>query len=583
MVFAEQSSLHCLFHPSFISFASRQKSWDFSKHFEGVGPVSLEGQSIERKSLRLITGRAVDWHELAKDCVAFANAQGGRLFIGIENGDQEPPSGQSVSAELTEKVRRRIGELTVNVPAAVQHHVSDRSRGDYLEVTVSRSHAPASTTDGRYYLRVSDESKPLMGEEVQRLLNERNAQPWETLTTLGVPRDHLDPTKLSAFVAGVRASGRVKASVKEKSETELLDHYYLSIGHQLTNLGILCVGRREDRVRLGTAPVIQFIKYDEDGSKVNKIPWDDHSLSPMELVQAVWQDVPDFRESYELPEGLFRQHIPVYDQRVIRELLVNALVHRPYTQRGDIYLNLYPDRLQVVNPGLLPLGVTPRNILHQSVRRNNELARVFHDLNLMEREGSGFDLLYEVLTSQGRPLPEVHEGPDRVEVTIPRRVIKPEVIDFLAKADETFQLKQRERITLGILVQYEALTARQLGEMLELPDAESVSGWIGRLQEWKIVRQAGRTKGTRYFVDSAILSKLEFPGQTTLARIESHRLRALILEDLQRYPVAAFGEIHERIGREIPDHQVRRQLKSLVEDGMVKYEGERRWRRYRLI
>jgi ATP-dependent DNA helicase RecG len=127
------------------------------------------------------------------------------------------------------------------------------------------------------------------------------------------------------------------------------------------------------------------------------------------------------------------------------------------------------------------------------------------------------------------------------------------------------------------------LTARQLAELLELPDAESVAGWIGRLQEWKIVRQAGRTKGTRYFVDSAILSKLEFPGQTTLARIESHRLRALILEDLQRYPVAAFGEIHERIGPEIPDHQVRRQLKSLVEDGMIKYEGERRWRRYRLI
>jgi ATP-dependent DNA helicase RecG len=415
--------------------------------------LSLEGQSIERKSLRVITGKAADWHELAKDCVAFANAQGGRLLIGIENGEQEPPSGQSVSAELTEKVRRRIGELTVNVPAAVQHRVSDKSGGDYLEVTVSRSHAPASTTDGRYYLRVSDESKPLMGEEVQRLLNERNAQPWETLTTLGVARDHFDPTKLSAFAAGVRASSRVKASVKEKSENELLDHYYMSIGRHLTNLGILCVGRREDRVRLGTAPVIQFIKYDDDGSKVNKIPWDDHSLSPMELVQAVWQDVPDFRESYELPEGLFRQHIPVYDQRVVRELLVNALVHRPYTQRGDIYLNLYPDRLQVVNPGLLPLGVTPRNILHQSVRRNNELARVFHDLNLMEREGSGFDLLYEVLTSQGRPLPVVHEGPDRVEVTIPRRVIKPEVIDFLAKADETFQLKQRERITLGILVQ----------------------------------------------------------------------------------------------------------------------------------
>ncbi len=545
--------------------------------------MSLEGQSTDRKSIRMITDKAPRWDELAKVCVAFANAQGGRLLIGIEDGEVAAPPGQSITEELAERVRRRIAELTVNVSVAVQRRLSVATNGEYLEVMVSRSHAPASTTDGRYYLRVSDESKPLVGDEIQRLLNERNAQPWETLTTLGVLRNHFDPAKLSVFTAGIRASSRVKASVKEKDDAELLNHYYLTIGPHLTNLGIFCVGRREDRARLGTSPVVQFIKYDEAGRKVSKIAWDDHSLTPMELVEAVWQDIPDFRETYEIPEGLFRQHMPIYDQRVVRELLVNALVHRPYTQRGDIYLNLYPDRLQVVNPGRLPLGVTPRNILHQSVRRNNELARVFHDLNLMEREGSGYDLLYEVLTSQGRPLPEVREGPDRVEVTIPRRVMKPEVIDFLAKADQTFSLTQRERIALGILVQYEALTARQLAEVLELPDAVAVAGWLERLLNWKILRQAGRTKGTRYFVDPAIVNKLEFPGQTTLARIEYHRLRALIQEDLERHPGAAFGEIHERIGQEIPDHQVRRQLKVLAGKGKIRFEGERRWRRYWLI
>jgi ATP-dependent DNA helicase RecG len=545
--------------------------------------MSLEGQEIDRKSLRAVMGSTADWDEIAKDCVAFANAQGGCLLIGIEDGEHSAAPDQHISDDLVGKVRRRIGELTVNVTVAVQIQVSGETCGEYLEVTVARSHAAASTTDGRYYLRVSDESKPLVGEDIQRLLNERNAQPWETLTTLGVSRDRFDPDKRSAFISGIRASNRVKDSVKEKSDEELLDHYYLIIDSHLTNLGILCAGQRQDRARLGTAPVIQFIKYDEDGRKVNKISWDDHSLSPLELVEAVWRDVPDFRESYELPEGLFRQQIPVFDPRVIRELLVNALVHRPYTQRGDIYLNLYPDKLQVVNPGLLPLGVTPRNILHQSVRRNNELARIFHDLNLMEREGSGFDLLYEVLTSQGRPLPGVHEGTDRVEVTIPRRVIKPEVIDFLAKADQTFQLSQRERIALGILVQYDALTARQLADLLELSDAVAVSGWLGRLLDWKIVSQTGRTKGTRYFVDPDVLRKLEFPTQTSLARIEPHRLLALVQEDLQRHPGAAFGEIHQRIGQEIPDHQVRRQLKALVADGRARYEGEKRWRRYWLV
>ena len=223
----------------------------------------------------------------------------------------------------------------------------------------------------------------------------------------------------------------------------------------------------------------------------------------MELVETVWRDIPDFRERYELPNGLFRQQLPLYDEMVVRELLVNALVHRPYTQRGDIFLNLHPDRLEVVNPGLLPLGVTPRNILHTSVRRNEQLARVFHDLKLMEREGSGFDRIYEVLLSQGRPVPELREGPDRVEVTVTRRVIRPEVIDFITRADELFQLRQRERITLGLLAQHDSLSARELTMALALPGVEAIGPWMGRLQTLKIVRQVGRPRARAISLNQA--------------------------------------------------------------------------------
>lgn len=542
--------------------------------------MSLEGQSLDYKSLLVVTGKTADWGELAKDCVAFANAQGGRLLIGIEDGETEPPATQLIPAGLLEQIQRRISEITVNIVLAVQTKKSPSTGGEYIEVIISRSAAPASTSDGRYFLRVADTSKPLVGEEVQRLLNERSAQPWETLTTLGISRRDVDSAKLKKFTDAIRASTRVKNSVKEKSDAELLDHYCLAIDSQLTNLGILCVGRAQDRARLGVAPVIQLIKFDADNHKVNKLSWDDHQLTPMELLEAVWQETPDFRETYELPEGLFRQQVPAYDARVIRELLVNALVHRPYSQRGDIYINLYPDRLQMVNPGLLPLGVTPRNILHQSVRRNSELARVFHDLGLMEREGSGFDLMYEVLTSQGRSVPLVVEGSDRVEVTVSRRLIKAEVIDFIARVDQTFHLSQRARITLGILVQSEGMTARQLADVLELPDTNTVIDWVQPLVDAGVVSQTGRTKGTRYFVDPAILRTTEFPTKTTLSRIESPRLQALILEDLKRHPGSAFGELHQRIGKEIPISQVRRQLQAMLDEARIKAEGENRWRRY---
>jgi ATP-dependent DNA helicase RecG len=541
--------------------------------------VSQEGQLLDQKSLRAVTGKTADWNEIAKDCIAFSNATGGRLLLGIEDGQDAPPVGQHIPADLPDTVRRKLAERTVNV-AVLPDVVTAPNGGQYIELRIPRALSVASTTDGRYFLRVADQSKPVTGEDVMRLASERSALPWETQTTLHISRADADATKRDKLLQALRASDRVKASVKEKSDDELLDHYQLAQGNDLTNLGVLCLGRQHHRAQLTTAPVIQFIKYDERGQKVNKLVWDDHTQSPMEMIEAVWLEVPDFRERYELPDGLYRQNVPAFDEIVVRELLVNALVHRPYTQRGDIFLNLHPDRLEVVNPGPLPLGVTPQNVLHTTVRRNEHLARLFHDLKLMEREGSGFDKIFEVLLSQGRPAPELIETHDRVQVTVRRRILKPEVIDFIAKADQTYQLTQRERIALGLLAQHDALTARELAAKLELPSVEELQPWLKRLLDWHLVQSAGRTQATRYFVDPGLLRSLKFSGETTLKRIEPHRLAALVLEDLQRYPESAISDIHRRIGGEIHPKQVKRALEDLIGRGAVRFEGNKRWRRY---
>lgn len=545
--------------------------------------MSLEGQLLDRKSLRAVTGKPADWQELAKDCVAFANAMGGRLLIGIENGEELPPPGQRIPAEMPDMLHRRVGELSVNVtmrPAVI----TASNGGEFIELTIARSSSGvASTSDGRFFLRIADASCPVLGDDVMRLASERSALPWETLTSMEVPRTQVDTAKLAALVAGLRVSDRVKPSVKEKRDVELLDHYQLARGEWLTNLGVLCVGLQGDRARLGSAPVIQFIKRDTQEQKVNKLSWDDHTLSPMELVDAVWRDVPDFREFFEVAEGLFRSQVPAFDERVIRELLINALVHRPYTQRGDIYLNLHPDRLEIVNPGPLPLGVTPGNVLHASVRRNEHLARLCHDLKLMEREDSGFDAMYDVLLSQGRPAPVVEEGADWVKVTLARTAPDRQVLAFIAKAGETYPLTQRERIALGILAGSDALSARELATRLELPHAEALRPWLDRLCEWNLVGQSGRTQATRYFVQPELLRSLAFPAVTTLKRIEDHRLRALVLEDLQRYPASSLGDIHARIGTEIPRRRLQSTLARLVADRLVGMEGERRWARYSVV
>ncbi|MGH8709806.1 MAG: ATP-binding protein [Burkholderiales bacterium] len=538
-----------------------------------------EGQTVEKKSLSIIAGGKADFDVIARECVGFANARGGHLHVGIEDEADQPPDAQRIDDSLLESLQKRIPQLTHNVIIAPTK-VTAANSGEYIDLVVSPTQHIACTSDGRYFLRVGDECRRVMPDDLMRLMNDKAAFVWETQVAQQAPRARFDTDKRRRFLEMIHASDRVSDFVKAKTDDEILAYYIFVKEDCLTNLGVLWVGVREDRATLSYAPAIQFIKYDETGRKVNKLTWDDYYLNPYELIEAVWRGVPDWRESYELPEGLFRKSVLHYDERVIRELLANALVHRPYTQRGDIFLNLHPDRLEVHNPGLLPIGVTARNILHASVARNQHLSQVFRDLKLMEREGSGYDMIYDVLLSNGKQIPEVIEGDDRVTVIIRKRIIKTEIVDFVAKADQTFQLTQRERVALGLIAQHESLTALNLSSLLALKNAEDVRHWTGRLQKLEIVKTKGRTKGTEYYVDPALLRRLDFKGATTLKGIEPHRLRELILSDLGVYLEASIAEINARIGEEIPPRKIRRELQKLVQEGLVRAEGEKKGRRY---
>ena len=130
--------------------------------------MSLEGQLLDQKSLRAVTGKTADWHELAKDCVAFANATGGRLLLGIEDDQHQPPADQRIPFDLPDTLRRKLAERTVNV-TVLPNICTAANGGQYIELTVPRSMAVASTTDGRYFLRVADHSKPVLGDDVMRL------------------------------------------------------------------------------------------------------------------------------------------------------------------------------------------------------------------------------------------------------------------------------------------------------------------------------------------------------------------------------------------------------------------------------
>lgn len=104
-------------------------------------------------------GKTADWGELV-NCVAFANATGGHLLIGIEDDHSIPPADQQIPVDLPDTLRRKLAERTVNV-MVLSNILTAANGGQYIDLSIPHATAVASTTDGRYFLRVADQSKPV--------------------------------------------------------------------------------------------------------------------------------------------------------------------------------------------------------------------------------------------------------------------------------------------------------------------------------------------------------------------------------------------------------------------------------------
>ena len=541
-----------------------------------------ECTTYDKKSIKMVMGKSADFAELAKDCVAFANAKGGYLHIGIEDGETLPPADQHINDTLPEKIVKRINELTINV-ALQASIVTEENGGQYINLRVLQSAATvASTTKGQFYYRDGDNSRPLLPDELTRLMTDKPAYCWETKVSLSINWKNADDIKLKKFVQDIQLSDRVSPFVKGKNEEELLAYYQMIDDKgMLTNLGVLWIGKPEQRARLMYSPIVQYIKYDAEENKVLKYTWDDYQFNPQELLEDIWNKVPDWKESNEVSDGLWRKNIPAYDEKVVRELLCNAIVHRPYTTRGDIFIKLYPDRMEVTNPGLLPLGVTTKNILQKTVKRNTHLAKVFYDLHLMEAEGSGYDLMYELQLSVGKQVPIVLEGDDFVEVTVSRRIISQEISRIYDYLSYNFKINQKGIIALGVILQKGTISATELAKELQLGNSDRLRSYLASLLDNKIILATGKGKGTRYKVNPKFVSEAKLQSKTSLKTLEPYALKALVKEDLRYHPESTLAEIGSRLP-DVNTKDLEVLVRMMAANGEIQPIGGRKFRKYAL-
>ncbi len=539
-----------------------------------------ENKNTDYKSLRIIQTGDKGYRDLAQAAVCFANAQGGKLVIGIEDIDKLPPQNQEIVVEDINKTLNRVRSLTFNVAISASEIFTHQNGGQYFEIHVLHSaKAIATTNDGKIYIRIGDQCHAARSEDLVRIATEKDAFQWELQVRNNAVTEI--PTKnIEWFAQQIRQSPRVKDSIKQQSDYEIAEHYNLLINQQLTNLGILWLGNAQQRSRLAYPLTVQYIVYNDLEEKVRKLDWHDYTLNPKELLYEIEKEAIELTYYHEFKDGLFkRKPIRFYDEKVIRELLINAFAHKSYTISGDIFIKVYSDRLEVTNPGGLLMGITRDNILHKTARRNPHLIKIFHDLNLMEGEGSGFDLLYEISSRQAKPFPIVDADYDSVTLIQQSKILDEDTVVLLDFVSNNYQLTQREFIALGIISRSQKIPTTQLYKELQLQEEERLRSYVGRLLEQGLIISRGFKKGTEYLINPQLIANAKINIKASLKVIESHRLKALIIEELRLRPKSSIEDINKQF-EEIERKDIQKSVYELTENEELEHSGGTKGRVY---
>ncbi len=546
----------------------------------------IENNKIEYKGLKKIIDshgkiKTDGFRDLAITCVAFANVQGGTIIIGIENEETEPPIDQKIPANLPNETITRLRALCFNVGIILNEVVDYNNSGQSFSITIQPTlKSVATTADGKIYIRIGDQSQPARSEDIVSLANQKDAFQWE-LQVRTVSLSDIPKTNIQWFINEIRNSDRVKNVIKEKHDVEIIEYYNLTEKDKLTNLGVLWLGTAAQRSRLVYPITVQYLVFDEQEKKIRKEDWQDYSLNPKDLLLEIEKQAIELTYYDEFPQGLFRNKIRHYDERLVRELLINAIAHKSYTISGDIFIKVYNDRIEITNPGGLPLGITSENILHKTHRRNPHLIRILHDLKLMEGEGTGYNLMYEISSRDSKAFPIPISDYDSTSVTQYSKILDEEAVlllDFIAK---NYQLSQREFIVLGIITRHKKILATQLTKELQLTDEERLRSYIMKLVDNAILISRGIKKGTEYLINPKLITNAKLNLKPSLKIIEPHRLKALIEEDLKMYPKSKIADIHKRLP-DIMVEDIRKSVYKMVKEGVLTVFGAKTNRTYSL-
>lgn len=372
--------------------------------------------------------------QLAKVIVSFANMNGGKIFLGVEDdGTVSGLQRDNVQAWLMDTVIGRY--VTPPIIPDFEEVTVNHGRIAVVAVPMGTAKPYAVKRDDRldYYLRLGNTCQRATREQLARLFASSGLVSVEKMPVHGSRMDDLDMRRLKEYFQHILDEDEIAnwqqtllyrdLLVQANGDTEACCSY---AGYALFAL--------QPRRRLPQAGIRLLVfpgtdmDYNASLDEVLDIPF--VGLGEQKRGRFIEQSLPDRVLSYLQPHiseerltGMTRRRHWDYPEEVIRELIVNAFAHRDWTRQNDIRLVVYSDRMEIESPGALPNGMTIEKIkAGQLMPRNTTMVRILRDYGLMDDRGMGIRRkVIPLLKEQNDSEPAFEAAEDYFKVTLWKR------------------------------------------------------------------------------------------------------------------------------------------------------------------
>lgn len=428
--------------------------------------------------------------DIGETLVAFANADGGELLVGVEDDGTITgvPHSQSHRASLVDAWKTHVHARTpLDRPLAVELQLEGSS---VLYFAVDKGTSVVHLTqDGRCLQRKDRESIPVATEMIHFERQERLSREYDRGFVDGADATVLDEGVLSAV------GQQVAPGLSPEKVLQLLGLAEFSgAGLRLRRAAVLLFARDVTpwhprcEVRLLRVEGTELMA----GRDYNVVA-DKHVVGNiLDLLQTAWDDLRPYLVETRLgPDGRFQEQVR-YPEDACREALTNAIAHRDYTIEGRaIEVYVFDDRLEVRSPGALLTTVTVEGLrslegIHQS--RNTAIARVLRELGYMREMGEGFRRMFQLMRAHDLVEPEVITDGQQFSVSLRHRSVFSEEDQRWIAAFDEFNLARDEEKVLLLGRQGKTLSVQQIMDAVDIVDTEDYRALIERLQSKGLIR-----------------------------------------------------------------------------------------------